>query len=398
MIFRNGGTIVEVKTKKRMAIKKPPMRISKKGYWYVNLDGRQHHLGSDREKALRLYNGLIVESIQADEKLWQDFTIRTLCDAFISQAELRFGRSNGHTCNYRTAVKYLIQEYGTLSISKFGPTNFKRVRQCVILSGSSRQYANKIASRIRTIFTWGVSSEIVDPKVLIAIQSVKPIYGGETAARETEPTMPVKRSIIDATITELSSVVADMVRVQLLTGMRPTEVCELCVSEIDASGDVWTYRKRRHKNAWRGISRKIYIGTQAKEIIEPYLSEAKRDEAEYLFSPRRSIEMQNADKRARRKTKVQPSQVSRKKENPEPSIGDHYTRDSYRRAIARAAARAGVPAWSPNQLRHSAGTEIRRRYGIEAACAVLGHESISTTEIYAERNESLAKRVAIEMG
>lgn len=387
-----------IKTKKRSSIKKPPMKISKKGYWYVNLDGRQHHLGSDREKALQLYNGLIVDSIQSEEKRWSDFSIRTLCDSFLSYAAERFDQKSGHMSNYRTAIKYLIQEYGALSISKFGPTNFKRVRRCVIQSGSSRQYANKIASRIRTIFTWGVSSEIVDPKVLIAIQSVKPIYGGETEARETEPTKPVERSVVEATITELSRVVADMVRVQLLTGMRPSEVCELCVSEIDDTDDIWVYKKHHHKNAWRGLSRTVYFGPQVKEILAPYLSAANAHGIEYLFSPCVSIEIQNADKRARRKTKVQPSQISRKKDDPQHPFGQCYTRDSYRRAITRAAQRAGVPTWSPNQLRHSAGTEIRRRYGIEAACAVLGHESISTTEIYAERNESLAKRVAIEMG
>lgn len=384
--------------KKRNAIKKPPMRISKKGYWYVNLDGKQHHLGSDKEKALRLYNGLIVESIQGVEKHWNDFTIRVLCDSFMSYAEKRFGTSSGHISNYKTAVRYLTKDYSGVTTSRFGPLMFKKVRRCVILDGSSRQYANKIASRIRTIFAWGVSSEIVDPKVLVALQAVRSLYAGETTAREMEPKRPVEQSAVDATVARLSSILADMVSVQLLTGMRPSEVCELCVSEIDRSAEVWVYTKRRHKNAWRGLSRTVYLGPQAQDIITPYLAIAEETGKEYLFSPRMSLEFFYTDKRAHRKTKVPLSQTSRKKENLEHSIGEHYTRDSYRRAIARAAARAGVPAWSPNQLRHSAGTEIRRRYGIEAACAVLGHESISTTEIYAERNESLARKVAEEIG
>ena len=35
--------------------------------------------------------------------------------------------------------------------------------------------------------------------------------------------------------------------------------------------------------------------------------------------------------------------------------------------VGRACDKAGIDRWSPNRLRHSAGTEIRRRFGLEAA-------------------------------
>ena len=34
--------------------------------------------------------------------------------------------------------------------------------------------------------------------------------------------------------------------------------------------------------------------------------------------------------------------------------------------------KAGVEPWSPNQLRHAGGTEIRAKYGLETAKIVLG--------------------------
>lgn len=40
--------------------------------------------------------------------------------------------------------------------------------------------------------------------------------------------------------------------------------------------------------------------------------------------------------------------------------------------------------WSPNQLRHTAATEIRAAFGLKAAQVVLGHSNAITTEIYAE--------------
>src|SRR4029453_18728950 len=47
--------------------------------------------------------------------------------------------------------------------------------------------------------------------------------------------------------------------------------------------------------------------------------------------------------------------------------------------------------WSPNQLRHSAATEIRKRFGLEASQVVLGHSELGTTQIYAQKNLDLAR-------
>lgn len=38
--------------------------------------------------------------------------------------------------------------------------------------------------------------------------------------------------------------------------------------------------------------------------------------------------------------------------------------------------------WHPNQLRHIAGTLIRKQFNLEAARAVLGHHSAAVTEVY----------------
>lgn len=78
--------------------------------------------------------------------------------------------------------------------------------------------------------------------------------------------------------------------------------------------------------------------------------------------------------------------------------GDRYTIAAYRRAITRACEDAGIPAWNPHRLRHSAGTRIRREYGLEASRVVLGHGYGAITEVYAERDEALAAKVMRETG
>jgi integrase len=71
---------------------------------------------------------------------------------------------------------------------------------------------------------------------------------------------------------------------------------------------------------------------------------------------------------------------------------------SYRRAIRRACEKGGIPIWCPNQLRHSRGTEIRKRYGLEASQAVLGHSELGVTQVYAEVDHDTARRVMGEIG
>jgi integrase len=54
--------------------------------------------------------------------------------------------------------------------------------------------------------------------------------------------------------------------------------------------------------------------------------------------------------------------------------------------------------WHPHQLRHNAGTRLRKEYGLEAAQVILGHKSLSVTEIYAEKNVAAAQRIMGEVG
>lgn len=106
-----------------------------------------------------------------------------------------------------------------------------------------------------------------------------------------------------------------------------------------------------------------------------------------------------------------PSQRARKpKKNGRRRPRDHYDSASYRHAITRAVAAlnadrkaskpeaAAVEDWSPNQLRHAAATEIRKKFGLEAAQVVLGHTSADITQVYAERNQALASEVIKQIG
>jgi integrase len=129
----------------------------------------------------------------------------------------------------------------------------------------------------------------------------------------------------------------------------------------------------------------------ARDALTPFLF---RDPESFCFSPKESVAWRWEKQRENRQTKVQPSQVSRKKSNPKKQPGDKYTSASYRRALKRAAEIAKVDHWFPYQLRHTAGTVVREALGIEAAQALLGHSKAAMTEHYAKQSEAKAIEAA----
>jgi len=53
--------------------------------------------------------------------------------------------------------------------------------------------------------------------------------------------------------------------------------------------------------------------------------------------------------------------------------------------------------WAPNQLRHTAATAIRKEFGLEGVQAALGHARMDTSQIDAEKAESLGPDVALKL-
>jgi integrase len=129
-----------------------------------------------------------------------------------------------------------------------------------------------------------------------------------------------------------------------------------------------------------------------------------RGDDEYIFSPYESELERRIERNKERKT---PAVFGNKCESKKTGTfkrarfrkGSGYTTGSYRKAIEYACRRAELPAdWNPNQLRHSAATDLRKKYGIEAASVVLGHSNLATTEIYAEKDRDKAKEIAKKAG
>jgi integrase len=390
------------------------------GQAVVTIAGRDHYLGPWRTKASKIeYDRLIGEWLAAGRPLSHadantDFTVVELLARYWKFAEQHYrkdGRPTGEVNNIRLAVKTLKELYGRTNVVNFGPLALKALRQRWIDAGLCRNLINQRAGIIRRVFKWGVSEALVPPVVLQGLQAVDGLRRGRTEARETEPIGPVDDATVDATLPHLPPVIADMVRLQRLVGCRPGEICALRPCDVDTSSEVWVYRPESHKTQHHGRERRIYIGPQAQDVLRPYLL---RDKETRCFTPEDSERRRKRAMRDRRKTRVQPSQVSRAKRRPKVRPTDQYTKDAYARAIRRGCDKAwpapegvsdvqlrewqGEHRWSPNQLRHSVATKLRATYGIEAAQTVLGHADPKITLTYAERDFALAARVMREVG
>ncbi len=166
--------------------------------------------------------------------------------------------------------------------------------------------------------------------------------------------------------------------------------------DINTQGRIWEYRPHSHKTEHHHKVRVVYLGPYAQEVVKPWL---RTDLHAYLFSPREGRAWHQARRARNRKTPSPANRPpNRAKTTPKRAPGECYTNHSYAHAIQRACDRAGVPVWSPNQLRHNAATRIRAAYGIEAARIILGHSSAVTSKIYAEIDPEKAKEIMEKIG
>jgi integrase len=367
----------------------------------------------------------------------KDITVNELLLGFWRYAETHYRRADGTPTNelpqFRQTFQLLRDLYGHTPAAEFSPLALKAVREKMIEKNWNRKLVNQRIGRIRREFLWGVENEVVSPVVLQALAAVKGLQAGRTAARETDPVVPVADDRVEATLPFLRPAVRAMVRVQRLTGMRPGEVCQLRPCDLDTARPVWRFTPPQYKTKHRGKPLVITLGPKAQAELAAF---APADPTDYYFSPRRVVADLHAERGANRKTPRFVSHMTRnagkRKAAPARVASAKYTVTSYGRAVSRACEKAFPPPaplarrddeteaawwerlteeqkqqveewrkehhWHPNQLRHAHATEVRERFGLEAAQVALRHSRADVTQVYAERDLTLAEMVSLEMG
>ena len=371
------------------------------GQAVVSLLGKDHYLGLWQSKASKVeYDRLISEWLAAGRPEYRstvpnDLAIVELLAGYWSFAQKHYrknGQLTGSIHGIKAAISLVREIYGSSLVIEFGPTALKALQLKMIERGKSRRYVNDHTARIKRIFKWAVSEELIPVTIFQSLQTVPGLQKGRSDAKELPPVQPVSDEVIEKTLAYLPEVVADMVRVQRYTACRPAEVRIIRPCDIDMSRTIWCYRPDSHKTEHHGHERAIFLGPKARSLLARYLL---REQECYCFSP---IDSERNRLRTRHQQRQTPSSCgnrpgSNRKSERNRSPGSLYSREGYRRAIQRACDKAGVERWSPNRLRHTAATKIRKLYGIEAAQVVLGHSRADVTQVYAERDFKKAAEV-----
>jgi integrase len=369
------------------------------------------------------YRRVIAEWVAAGKQRSSaaDITIAELIGRFWPWVEQHYRHQDGTPTTepgeYKMSLRPLNYLYGDQPAKTFGPLALEAVRKLLVdgykhpkhgeQPALARTVVNKRVNRIRKLFRWGVQKEIIPVEVHQRLATVEGLERGRSDAKEPEPVLPVSRAVVEATLPILTPMVADMVRLQLETGMRSGELVIMRPIDIDTTGAVWLYRPTDHKAQHLDHERVIAIGPKGQAVIKRWFT---TNTHAFIFSAKRSREEQNAQRRKDRKTPLWPSHIEhqqrKRKRSPKRAPKDRYTATSFGRAIAQAIERHNdgkaeadkLVRWHPHQLRHLRALEVKRAGGLDVARAVLGHRCPAITEHYATLDVATAAELMAKIG
>jgi integrase len=243
----------------------------------TTIDGRDYYLGAyDSPKSRAEYDRLIAEWLTNGRRLSESVTgglsINEMLVAYLDFAAGYYrkgGKPTRELDNLKDALRPLKKLYGLSRADHFGPLALKTVRDAMIKSGLCRNEINKRVGKIVRVFRWATENEHLPASVHQALSAVSGLKKGRTEVRESEPVKPVPQALVEAVRPHVSRQVWAMIELQLLTGMRPGEVCQMRSGDLDTSGKVWVYVPRSHKTEHHDRDRPIPLGPRAQEVLRP---------------------------------------------------------------------------------------------------------------------------------
>ncbi|MEO0965828.1 MAG: tyrosine-type recombinase/integrase [Planctomycetota bacterium] len=325
-------------------------------------------------------------------------TIAALLLDFWRAEKARYGvgrdtRLPSQLYHVRNAIRVCRAVCGREPVGVFGPRMLIAVRDNMIEQGWKRSSINAAVRIVVRAFRWGVKQERVEPTVITALACVGGLRRGEQGVEDGQRVTPIADSEVEKIKPHVAPQIWALVQLARFTGARMGELVQMRAIDIEAGGDVWLYRPPTHKTKHRDKDRVIPLGPRAQQVVRPFMTGNLNAP---LFSPRDAVRARKAATATQGKPR-RPDQA----QNPKATgrrVRDAYDTSGVGKAIRRACEAAGIEPWHVHQLRHSRLTEVRKAAGLEAAQVVGGHTHAQTTEIYAERDLTLAIEVAKQTG
>jgi integrase len=244
----------------------------------------------------------------------------------------------------------------------------------------AKSQINKLFNVVKRVFawagkprydleTWDKLPPMIPSEFITDMNAIDPVDEG----KETPPRTDVPTENVEAIFPHVSPIIKDMLRIQLLTGMRPSEICKMRVGDIKTTreqfaeysrlydGENWIYVLPGHKTYKKIGKRAIPIGLEEQGILLKYIDFQKPEMPVFKNSK-----------------------------------GTAYSRAEYGRKIKKAIEKNNLEKFVPYQLRHTNITDVSEKHGRDIARAVAGHTTEAMTAIYDHSDFKKALDVVIE--
>jgi len=300
-------------------LSRPPKYCKLNNYAVVYFNGKPRYLGQYGSPESKVAYSRLVAELQANPVFLppseeKSITVRELAAAYLDYARINADSTTyGH---YRIVIlDFLDKLYGDdTPVDKFKPRCLKLIREEMIKSCRfCRRTVNDHTFRMISIFKWGVESDLVAETTWRALKAVKTLPKGYPGTFEHAEREPVSDDVIRRTLPFMPPTLRAMVQLQRLLGMRPSEILNMRVGDIDTTrgNGLWYYVPGSYKTSRFVGKIQFPLGKPEQELIAPYLDGKTSESA--VFSPRTAMQERNAERRANRKTKISPSQAARDK-------------------------------------------------------------------------------------
>lgn len=360
----------------------PKVTRHRSGQARVKIRGRDIYLGPyGSAEAKAAYARLVTEMGRAGgappaaaEKLDRP-TVLDVWTRWLAHAEATYNPRGREFENHRLAGRPLVALYGPLPAEEFRARELEKVRDAMaagtwsdppIAGGWAASTCLRRLVRIQTAWKWLEREQLVPEGRHANLMTVGPIAGHVKGVRRTRPRQPTSRADLDRVLPHVQPrrqrrPVAAMLELQWLAGMRSCEVRLMRLRDLDRESGpvvdgakVWLYRvsEEADKNSWREghAPRVVALGPACQRLLAPWILATPCTDC-YLF----------------RTTRDGPAA---------------FSANTYAQAVSRACKAAGVKI-TPYGGRHSAKARATTLRGLDAARAMLGQESLASTDGYA---------------
>ncbi len=406
-----------------MGLRIPQLRLhTPSGRYYVTIDGKRTYLGKVQSKAEIACMKLIQELAsqfqpsptfnipppQPTQTVSVSyFLVADLVERYLDWFETQ-NRKPSCVSRILLGAEYLVTCLGEELVSELRQKHVKQLQQHLLAvtdnpkggrAKLSRGYINRTVAIAKQIVKWGAEEELVPAEAYSRFNLVSSLKMGQGGV-ELERVLPPEIWHVTECLAWIPQPSHDMVKLMMLTGCRPKELCDIRRSEISTHPNeyvnvshsklrisarvvngqcVWLWAPKEHKTRGKGKPRVIAIGPQAQQVLQPWLVKANGGD---VFAEPRS-----------------PSPL------PVKMIAEYIQRTVGRAIVVCNEWRMRgdpplppIPIWTPYQLRHLAATMIGEAFDESHAAASLGHSGLDSISIYCEQAVGKAAQVAAKMG